>query len=90
MTRRTARVVVAIAGSLMVLAGAATVWAQRGGPRQVAPIEPNTRYDGRFTFIRLRYGPPVAYAWLACTVPAPLVSLTATCCTLPSPQWMTA
>jgi len=62
MTRRTACVVVAIAGSLMVLAGAATVWAQRGGPRQVAPIEPNTRYDGRFTFIRLRYGPPVAYA----------------------------
>ncbi len=31
----------------------------RGGG---APIAPNTSYDGRFTFVRLRYGPPVNYA----------------------------
>jgi hypothetical protein len=26
------------------------------------PIRPNVRYDGQFTFVRLRYGPRVAYA----------------------------
>ena len=26
-----------------------------------APIEPNARYDGRFTFVRLRYGPPIPF-----------------------------
>jgi len=26
------------------------------------PIQPNAPYDGRFTFVRLRYGPPVDYA----------------------------
>jgi hypothetical protein len=26
-----------------------------------APIAPNISYDGRFTFVRLRYGPPIPY-----------------------------
>jgi hypothetical protein len=26
-----------------------------------APIAPNIRYDGRFTFIRVRYGPPITH-----------------------------
>lgn len=48
-----------------MLAAAATTLAQRRGgfaPSQVSPIVPNTPYDGRFTFIRVRYGPRVAYA----------------------------
>ena len=33
------------------------------GPRSGAnPIPPNIPYDGRFTFVRLRYGPPVDFA----------------------------
>ena len=47
-------------------AGTAAVVAQRrggfGGPRGASPILPNTPYDGKFTFVRLRYGPPVSYA----------------------------
>jgi hypothetical protein len=35
----------------------------RGGGRfGVEPILPNTPYDGKFTFVRVRYGPPVGYA----------------------------
>lgn len=33
-----------------------------GGRRGAETILPNTPYDGRFTFIRLRYGPATAYA----------------------------
>ncbi len=44
---------------------AVTALAQRGfggfGRGSGAPIEPNTPYDGRFTFVRIRYGPPIAY-----------------------------
>jgi len=51
---------------LAIAAGAATAVAQRGGgfrgPRQGAPLLPNTPYDGRFMFVRLRYGPPVSFA----------------------------
>ena len=33
-----------------------------GGGFGGEPILPNTPYDGKFTFVRMRYGPPVAYA----------------------------
>jgi len=60
------RLMIAIIGAGVVLAGAATALAQRRGgggrfPPSGAPIAPNTPYDGRFTFIRLRYGPPIPY-----------------------------
>ena len=32
-----------------------------GGLRAYSKVEPNPKYDGRFTFLRLRYGPPTAY-----------------------------
>jgi hypothetical protein len=58
------RPVVVVVGSV-ILATAVTALAQRGfggfGRGSNAPIEPNTPYDGRFTFIRLRYGPPIPY-----------------------------
>jgi uncharacterized protein DUF4159 len=46
---------------LLIVTAAATASAQRGfGFRgRAIPVEPNARYDGRFTFVRLRYGPPV-------------------------------
>jgi len=53
-----------------IVALAATALAQRGGGfggfggfggGSGAPIEPNARYDGKFTFVRLRYGPPIPY-----------------------------
>jgi hypothetical protein len=54
-----------LVGVAAVLACAATAVAQRRGggrfPSTGAPIVPNIPYDGRFTFIRLRYGPPIAY-----------------------------
>src|SRR5207248_7609943 len=56
---------------LLLVAGVGTAIAQRrgggfgGGQRfgggSGAPILPNLPYDGRFTFIRLRYGPPIPY-----------------------------
>jgi hypothetical protein len=62
MTRR------AIAAFVVVLIvfGAAAAFAQRSGVfgglgGSNARILPNISYDGRFTFIRLRYGPPIAF-----------------------------
>ena len=56
------RLAIVLLAGVVVVAGAGTVLAQRGGFRQLEQIMPNTRYDGRFTFVRLRYGPPVSYA----------------------------
>jgi hypothetical protein len=63
--------VIALASSAALLIGTVT-YAQFGGgqgrqPRGggnfgVEPILPNTPYDGKFTFVRVRYGPPVGYA----------------------------
>jgi hypothetical protein len=65
MTSRRYRLVIALAAASAVLAAAATALAQRRGggrfPPSGAPIAPNIPYDGRFTFIRLRYGPPILY-----------------------------
>ena len=60
--------------AILVLAGVSTAVAQRRGgfggggnrgPRfgggSGAPILPNIPYDGKYTFIRLRYGPPIPY-----------------------------
>ena len=57
---------------ILVMASVATALAQRRGgfgggrgPRfgggSGGPILPNRPYDGTFTFIRLRYGPAIAY-----------------------------
>jgi len=54
--------------TLLVLGGAGVLAQRRGGfgggggLRNFAPIVPNSRYDGRFTFVRLRYGPPSNFA----------------------------
>jgi hypothetical protein len=40
--------------ALVLAAGAATAFAQG---RFGVPILPNPKYDGQFTFVRLRYGP---------------------------------
>jgi hypothetical protein len=58
-----ARVVAAVVVALLAL-GAAGAFAQVfGGGRlgRYVPVAPNTPYDGRFTFIRLRYGPPTPF-----------------------------
>ncbi len=34
---------------------------RRGGRGRMIPVEPNPPYDGQFTFVRLRYGPPTNY-----------------------------
>jgi hypothetical protein len=51
----------------VALLPAMTAEAQRGGfggsRRRAEPVEPNVPYDGRFTFVRLRYGPPVDYVY---------------------------
>jgi hypothetical protein len=44
---------------LCLVACASAPFAQALRPGQ--PIRPNRPYDGRFTFVRLRYGPPVAF-----------------------------
>jgi hypothetical protein len=47
---------------ILVLLLGGTGLAQRGyGRRAMIPVEPNAHYDGRFTFVRLRYGPPTQY-----------------------------
>lgn len=57
--RRTVTLGVVLA---LVVAAAGTVRAQFGQRgRAMIPVEPNTPYDGRFTFVRLRYGPPTPY-----------------------------
>jgi hypothetical protein len=63
--KRTAAIAVVI-----VLASVATALAQRrggfgggsGGRNRQDAIRPNTPYDGRFTFVRIRYGPDYGYA----------------------------
>jgi Domain of unknown function (DUF4159) len=50
-----------------ILAGVVVASAQfgqtpRGGGFGINPILPNTPYDGKFMFVRVRYGPPVNYA----------------------------
>jgi hypothetical protein len=52
-------VAVALVGSATLSANAI---AQRRHGGHGIPIMPNTRYDGQFTFVRLRYGPEVGYA----------------------------
>jgi hypothetical protein len=62
--KRPGKRIATLIGGLVLVTGV-TVLAQRRsgfGPPQVSLIQPNTPYDGRFTFVRLRYGPPVAYA----------------------------
>ena len=46
--------------ALVLVAGAAAVFAQ--GRRFGTPILPNPKYDGQFTFVRLRYGPETRFA----------------------------
>ena len=54
--------VLGVIAVVVIAAAAATSFAQRGlGGGSGAPIEPNAKYDGRFTFVRLRYGPPIPY-----------------------------
>jgi hypothetical protein len=56
------RRVKSVAVLVLILAAAATARAQFGSRgRAMLPVEPNTPYDGRFTFVRLRYGPPTTY-----------------------------
>ena len=65
--KRTAVVAPIIA--ILVLASVATALAQRrggfggggGGRFSQIPIAPNTPYDGRFTFVRVRYGPDYGF-----------------------------
>lgn len=51
---------------ILILASVATGLAQRrggfgGGGRRAEAVLPNPAYDGRFTFVRLRYGPATQY-----------------------------
>jgi hypothetical protein len=46
---------------LALIASAATVLAQGGRFGFAEPVQPNAPYDGKFTFVRLRYGPDVGY-----------------------------
>ena len=47
---------------VLILACAAVPLAQGLRNGYGAPVRPNAPYDGRFTFVRLRYGPPVPFA----------------------------
>jgi hypothetical protein len=59
------RATVAVTAIAVLLAGVAAIAQSFGGYRQrYTPIEPNASYDGKFTFVRLRYGPPVRFAAL--------------------------
>jgi hypothetical protein len=53
-----------VAGLLVCVAGTVAL-AQRGGrnrrPQLDVEVQGNTPYDGRFTFVRLRYGTPIGY-----------------------------
>jgi hypothetical protein len=58
---------VAAALGPVIFAGVVAASAQlgqlpRGGGFGINPILPNTPYDGKFMFVRVRYGPPVNYA----------------------------
>jgi hypothetical protein len=44
---------------LALAAGAATAFAQTWRSAYGPVVQPNPAYDGQFTFVRLRYGPPV-------------------------------
>ena len=46
---------------MALLAGGATMMAQGRRVGAGEPVAPNAAYDGRFTFVRLRYGPDVGY-----------------------------
>ena len=67
MTRRGTAGRLAVITALLLIAGVAAGFAQIdgffGGGRlgRYVPVEPNIDYDGRFTFVRLRYGPELPY-----------------------------
>jgi hypothetical protein len=56
-------VIVVACAAEVVGAGApgAGLLQRRGGRGRMIPVEPNPPYDGQFTFVRLRYGPPTNY-----------------------------
>lgn len=51
----TKRIRIAATIVLMVAAGAATLWAQRGYRPQAQSFSGNVRYDGKFVFVRMSY-----------------------------------
>ena len=66
---RMAKPAAACVVALTVAAGSVTTFAQRrgfgggfGGRSRREEIRPNTPYDGRFTFVRVRYGPDYGFA----------------------------
>ncbi len=65
--RRPVRLAAIAAGGVLVGAVLAAAQGRGGfggfgfGGGSGAPIAPNVGYDGRFTFVRLRYGPPIPY-----------------------------
>jgi hypothetical protein len=63
--QRIARNRFTVLATVVLLATGATAYAQRRGfgfgGGSGAPIASNLPYDGRFVFIRLRYGPPIPY-----------------------------
>ena len=48
--------------ALAMTAGTAAGFAQGWSSRPTAAVQPNPGYDGQFTFVRLRYGPPARFA----------------------------
>ena len=66
MTHWRSYIVIALVGCAMILGAASARAHQLGGGStgdggSHAPIQPNIKYDGRFTFVRLRYGPPIQF-----------------------------